>query len=203
MSIGGGALVSDDQTIGVYDARAEDYARMVDTVSDPALDRLIAETPKGGQVLDLGCGPGTAAAIMSKAGLAVTAVDASAEMVRLASAIPGITVRQERFDELTGTDTYDAIWASFSLLHAPRADFPGHLAAMKRALKPGGRLYLGMKLGNGEKTDTLGRFYSYYGEDELTELLTQAGFAVQDTRTFTVKGLAGSPEPCIAVAADG
>lgn len=195
--------MSDDKTIGVYDARAEEYARLDDTGATATLARFMEPLPAGAHVLDLGCGPGQAAKAMAEAGMQVTAMDASAEMVRLASAIPGITVRQARFDALTDVAVYDGIWANFSLLHAPRAAFPGHLAAMKRALKPGGRLYLGMKLGQGDKTDRLGRFYTYYGADELTDLLTTAGFSVLDTREFEAEGMAGGREPCISVTARG
>lgn len=192
-----------DDTIRVYDEKAADYARMVDTLKDPALEQFMADLPAGAALLDLGCGPGNAAAVMAAAGFAVTAVDASAEMVRLASAVEGITVRQARFDEIDDVDAYDGIWASFSLLHAPKADFPAHLAALKRALRPGGLLFLGLKLGEGEKVDRLGRFYAYYTEPELTGLLEAAGFAVADTRCFEVKGMAGEFEPSIAVFARG
>ncbi|MBB93061.1 MAG: SAM-dependent methyltransferase [Rhodobacteraceae bacterium] len=176
---------------------------MVDTLKDPALDHFMARLAPGAAVLDLGCGPGNASAVMAAAGFAVTAVDASAEMVKLAARIEGIEARQARFDEITEIDAYDGIWASFSLLHAPRADFPGHLAALRGALRPGGVLCLGMKLGEGEKVDSIGRFYSYYSEDELRSLLEAAGFSVADTRVTTVTGMAGKPEPSISVMADG
>ncbi|QEW22228.1 Tellurite methyltransferase [Marinibacterium anthonyi] len=192
-----------DDTIRIYDAKAEDYARMVEGVRDTSEDKFMAEMTPGGTILDLGCGPGHAAKAMAAAGFVVTAVDGSAEMVRLASKIDGITARQARFDEIDEVDAYDGIWASFSLLHAPRADFPAHLAALKRAMRPGGLLFLGMKIGDGEKVDSLGRFYSYYSEEDLVTLLEEAGFAVTWTRIKMVKGLAGEPEPSISVFARG
>lgn len=192
-----------DETIRIYDAKAEDYARMVETFHDPALDKFIAEMMPGGTVLDLGCGPGHAARVMAEAGFAVTATDASSEMVRMASAIDGITVRQATFDQIDEVDAYDGVWASYSLLHAPKADFPRHLAAVKQAIRPGGLLFLGMKIGDGEKVDSLGRFYSYYSEEELTALLEDAGFAVTWTRSKMAKGLAGEPEMSISVFARG
>jgi SAM-dependent methyltransferase len=51
---------------------------------------------------------------------------------------------------MTETDAFDGIWASFSMLHTPKAEHRTHVAAMARALRPGGYLYLGMKLGEGE-----------------------------------------------------
>ncbi|MGR3805271.1 class I SAM-dependent methyltransferase [Marinibacterium profundimaris] len=195
--------MSDDDTIRVYDEKAQDYARMVDTLKDPALDEFMAALPPGARVLDLGCGPGNAADVMARAGFSVLAVDASAEMVRLAARVEGIETRQARFDEIDEVDAYDGIWASFSLLHAPRAAFPGHLAALKRALRPGGLLFLGLKLGDGEKVDKIGRFYSYYREDELKALLRDAGFTLSSARTMTVTGMTGAPEDAIAVLAHG
>ena len=195
--------MSDDDTIRVYDEKAQDYARMVDTLKDPALDEFMAALPPGARVLDLGCGPGNAADVMARAGFSVLAVDASAEMVRLAARVEGIETRQARFDEIDEVDAYDGIWASFSLLHAPRAAFPGHLAALKRALRPGGLLFLGLKLGDGEKVDKIGRFYSYYREDELKALLRDAGFTLSSARPMTVTDMTGAPEDAIAVLAHG
>ena len=43
--------------------------------------------------------------------------------------------RQARFDELEVQGVYDGIWANFSLLHAPKSEFPGHLARIRRAGK--------------------------------------------------------------------
>ena len=195
----------DPQTIRVYDDRANDYANMTDdkTAKDPQLRAFIADCPPGGHVLDLGCGPGVAAAAMARAGLRVDAVDASGEMVALAGAHAGVSARLATFDQISGRDVYDGIWASFSLLHAPRADFPRHLGALHAALKPGGAFYIGMKLGTGEARDSIGRKYTYYSADALQAHLTQAGFTVTDQRLGSGTGLDGSHSEWISVATRG
>ena len=107
------------------------------------------------------------------------------------------------FDALKAEGAYDGIWANFSLLHVPRAGFPAELARIKRALKPGGTLSIGMKLGSGEARDSLGRFYAYYGEDELRQLLTDVGFTVLRSRRGNGEGLAGGEETFVVMTAHG
>jgi SAM-dependent methyltransferase len=195
----------DAATIAVYDTRAEDYAHRTDdfNATDPQLTAFIGACRAGGHVLDLGCGPGMAAAVMARAGLTVDAVDASSEMVAMASRRPGVSARQATFDDVTGVDTYDGIWASFSLLHAPRTDLPRHLKALHTALKPGGAFFIGMKLGSGEGPDRIGRYYAYYSVPELESLLQRAGFTVLDHLTGSGAGLDGSVSDWVSVAAHG
>ncbi|MDU9002804.1 class I SAM-dependent DNA methyltransferase [Sedimentitalea todarodis] len=193
--------MSERETLNVYDDQAETYQKIMADWDDPAFADFLAEMPRGGAVLDLGCGPGHAAARMADTGLHVIATDGSLEMIRLAAQHPGVSARQATFDEIDGQSIYDGIWASFSLLHAPRAKFPLHLAALHRAAKPGARLHLAMKLGRGEATDRLGRFYSYYSRDELEQYLQEAGFTVASHRTGREKGLAGTLDEWIAIAA--
>jgi 2-polyprenyl-3-methyl-5-hydroxy-6-metoxy-1,4-benzoquinol methylase len=197
--------LSDPATIRVYDERAADYADLTDAQNsgDPQLSAFIAACPTGGRVLDLGCGPGSAAAEMARAGLIVEATDASGEMVALAARHPGVDARQALFNDITGTDLYDGIWASFSLLHAPRSDFARHLAALFLALKPGGAFYIGTKLGKGEARDSIGRLYTYYSVRELDTYLTDAGFTVLSHKFGTATGLDGSPADYVQVTAHG
>lgn len=185
--------MSDKDTLKVYDARAAEYARLTGEgqASDPHLAAFIEECEAGGRVLDLGCGPGVAAGVLAQAGFEVDATDASSEMVALAARRPGVTAWQASFDDIEGSALYDGIWANFCLLHAPRADMPRHLAALHAALKPGGLFHIGLKTGTGEKRDALGRFYTYYTEAELEDLLSDAGFAVQFRAYGRDKGLDG------------
>ncbi|WIY26483.1 class I SAM-dependent DNA methyltransferase [Parasedimentitalea psychrophila] len=199
--------MTDRETMDVYAKAADDYARnfsdtkAIDMNQEADLDAFFARVPKGGLVLDLGCGPGQWAARLRDAGLIVDATDASPEMVQLAIANYRLNAKLATFEQLTVEDHYDGIWANFSLLHASRADFPGHLGRVHRALRPGGTLSIGMKLGSGEHRDSLGRFYAYYREDELRALLTEAGFTVTRSRVGNGKGLAGSDDTFVVMTA--
>ncbi|MCP5036738.1 MAG: class I SAM-dependent methyltransferase [Rhodobacteraceae bacterium] len=196
--------MSDEKTIAVYDAQAEEYSRRTQALFElPQLNAFAAALPQGGRVLDLGCGPGFYAAALAKQGFLVDALDASSEMVALACKQPGVTARQAGFDDVTEAALYDGIWANFSLLHTPRNEFPGHLARLKRAGKPGVVLHLGMKLGRDEGTDRLGRFYTYYSEEELENQLRDAGFAISERLHGEDQGMAGNIEPWLTVLARG
>ena len=195
---------SDAKTLAVYSAKAQDYANLtVDLEGDKHLAAFIQAMPPGARVLDLGCGPGRAAGQMAAKGLAVDATDAVAEMVAMAAARPGVTAWQATFEDITGDAIYDGIWANFSLLHAARSDMPRHLAALRRALKPGGLFHIGVKTGAGEARDSIGRLYTYYSEDELRSLLAAAGLAPHTSWTGRDIGLSGEPSDWVVVHADG
>jgi len=192
----------DARTIEVYDARAADYSRQTKDLE--GLDGLVAfcdAMPKAAHVLDLGCGPGLYAAFIAQQGCLVDAVDASLEMVRLADQHTGVTARQASFDDITGAGIYDGIWANFSLLHAPRANFPNHLAALHRACKPEARFHIGMKLGSNAARDPIDRMYTYYTEDDLLAHVMTAGFIIDHCDHGSSRGLDGVMADWITVAA--
>ena len=194
-------MPQDKETIEVYDSKVEDYINCIDTEPEPALLQFIQAMPSGGTVLDLGCGPGLAAAVMAQAGLIVQATDASIKMVEAAAKNANVCAWQQSFDELDAQQTYDGIYANFSLLHAPKAEFPKHLKACYNALKSNALLHLGLKLGEGEIRDSLGRQYTYYREDELNEYLTKAGFSIESQHLGEAKGLSGSIDKFILISA--
>jgi len=194
--------MSDRETLYVYAAKAAEYADMVkDAGNDPMVQRFIAGVEPKAVVLDLGCGPGFAAGAMAAAGLDAHAWDPVPEMLDLAKVHKGVTVRQAGYGDLTDKGVYDGIWANFSMLHTPLAHWPAQFAAIHMALKPGGLLHFGTKLGTGEKRDGIGRLYSYMTEDALTDLLAKTGFAIEYTRTGEEKGLDGAMAPFIVLQA--
>ncbi|UWQ41693.1 class I SAM-dependent methyltransferase [Leisingera aquaemixtae] len=197
--------MSDRKTLQVYaeaaQAYADGFARADDSFHDPDFAAFTARLPAGARILDLGCGPGHWAARFKEMGFTVSAMDASPEMADLAKSGFGIEVEVATFEAVRGKGPFDGIWANFSLLHAPRADLPGHLAQVHRALNPGGIFHIGMKLGDGEGRDKLGRFYAYYSEDELKNLLQGAGFTVTRTRRGNGQGLAGGVETYVILTA--
>ncbi len=196
--------MSDPKTISIYDAQATEYAELTKADAiDKQLLAFIGDIPAGGHVLDLGCGPGHCAATMADHGLKVTASDASLEMISLASRHPNVTTLHVTFDDISGVNLYDGIWANFSLLHAPRADMPRYLASLAQALKPGGRFHIGMKLGQGEQRDKIGRRYTYYSEDELVRLVTNSALNVTNRTFGSGIGLDGSTSDWISLTAHG
>lgn len=197
-------MSTDRETLRVYDAKAEEYAKLVTETEDNApLAAFLAEVPENGRVLDLGCGPGGSAGQMARAGMHVDATDASESMVELAQNQPGVTAWVATFNEIEGDNAYDGIWANFSLLHAEREDMPRHLAALRKALKPGGVFHIGMKTGAGMHRDGIGRRYTYYSEDELSSLLKDAGFTPFESRTGAEVGLAGTKDPWVILLCRG
>ncbi|PHQ99886.1 MAG: SAM-dependent methyltransferase [Marinosulfonomonas sp.] len=192
----------DAKTIEVYDARAAEYARQnKDLEGRNGLLGFCEALPKGAHVLDLGCGPGHYAAFFANRGCLVDAVDASLEMVTLADQHAGVSARHASFDDISGTALYDGIWANFSLLHAPRADFPKHLATLHRACKPDAMFHIGMKLGSNAARDTIDRMYTYYTEDDLLTHLMTADFKIDHCEYGNSPGLDGVLADWITVAA--
>ena len=195
--------MSDAETLAVYARQRDTYATMMDEEAkrDEVIAPFIAACPQGGRVLDLGCGPGHFARRMADGGLEVHAWDAVPEMVEYAARQPGVTARQARFEDLNTENAYDGIWAYFSLLHAPRTDFPRHLAAIAEALKPGGVFVLGVKRGSGGERDSLGRHYEYYEQPELDTALQNVGLTPTRHWTGIAPGLSGHPSGWIAILA--
>ncbi len=195
-------MSTDKETLAVYAAQADEYANMiVEGPTDPTLEAFLTDLPPGAAILDLGCGPGNFAAAMRDRGFDVTAEDASPEMARIGRDRYGLDIRTADFADLAEIDGFDGVWANFSLLHAPKSEMPDHLAAIHRALRSGGLLSLGLKLGDGEARDRLGRFYSYYTDAEISGLLQDAGFTVDDRIFGAGKGLDGSVAPWIVLRA--
>jgi predicted TPR repeat methyltransferase len=190
----------DAKTISAYDAQIDNYLDVLKKQpADDQLLRFIKRFNANDYILDLGCGPAVSSATMRDAGLRVDPTDASVEMVNLANETYGINARQVAFHEIKAVNTYDGIWANFSLLHATRVDLPSILQLLHRALKSGGVFYMCMKLGEGSTRDKFDRFYTYYSEAELRELLAAANFSVVSADTGEVQGMAGTLEPWVAV----
>ncbi len=150
-----------DGTLQVYDRMVDDYVDLVGESAPIELSEFIEAATPNARILDLGCGPGHHAAQLARAGFDVLAVDGSAGMVARASRHPGVNAIQATFDDIPEFGQVGGIWASFSLLHARRTDLFRHLVALNAICESGGPLFIGMKLGAGERIDRLGRLYTY------------------------------------------
>lgn len=182
-----------DPTIAIYDTRAGAYAaRNAELFELPQAQAFAASLPTQALILDLGCGPGQYAGWFAAQGFRVEAWDGSSEMLALAEQHDGVATRLARLEDLSDAAAFDGIWANFSLLHAKRTDLPDLLTRIHHALTPSGVFHIAMKLGTGAGPDKIGRYYTYYGEAELEDLLSAAGFKIMEKHLFDGVGLDGT-----------
>jgi ubiquinone/menaquinone biosynthesis C-methylase UbiE len=157
------------------------------------LDRFVALLGPRARVCDAGCGPcGHTTRYLAQAGLDVIGIDLSPECVALArSANPGLHFQVMAMEEMGFPDaSFDGILAYYSILNTPKANLPGLLTELRRALKPRGRLLVVVKEGDGEGLidDPLGTvrrtFFANFRQYELRNFVEAAGFqcAFAETR---------------------
>lgn len=162
-------------TLEYYQHHADDFFNStvnvdMNSIYTPFLERI----PKGGRILDAGCGSGRDSKAFLQQGYQVEAFDATAEMAKLASQHTGLSVKQMTFSDVDAVNRYDGIWCCASLLHVSAAELPDAMAKLALALKPGGIWYVSFKYGDGERVKD-GRRFTDLNEQGLNTLL--AGLA--------------------------
>src|SRR4051812_33095315 len=145
----------------------------------------------GGEVADLGCGPGRVTAHLAALGLAVRGIDLSPGMVAVARREhPGL-----QFDvgSMAALDLPDGSLAGavawYSLVHTPTEELPPLLTEVARVPRPGGQLLVAFQ--EGTQSALLSHAYGHAvtlvvhrrTPEEMTELLNRAGLVVH-TRTI-------------------
>jgi cyclopropane-fatty-acyl-phospholipid synthase len=122
-------------------APTEDLTAAQDRKNAAILDRLALRP--GQSVLEIGCGWGGFAEAAARRGLSVDAITLSTEQERAveariaAAGLSGVTVSRTDYRDVTGQ--YDGV-ASIEMVEAVGQDYwSTYLAAVARALKPGGR----------------------------------------------------------------
>ncbi|MFJ6772509.1 class I SAM-dependent methyltransferase [Kitasatospora sp. NPDC091257] len=178
-----------------YDTVAADYLRLVvppegmDPVSRAMLTafaELVRESG-GGEVADLGCGPGRVTAYLSGLGLSAFGVDVSGGMIALARRThPRLRFLHGSMAALDLPDgSLGGILAWYSVHHTPVEQLPQLFAEFARVLAPGGHLLLGGHVGEAQllhPARAYGHPVSYASHlvpaGQLVDLLEQAGFTV-------------------------
>ncbi|MEP0871145.1 class I SAM-dependent methyltransferase [Trichocoleus desertorum AS-A10] len=162
-----------NSTIEYYNKNALSYYEQtvnidMSDIYEPFLELI----PKGGHILDAGCGSGRDTKEFLCRGYKVTAIDASEAMVKLSSQLTGQKTLHMRFQELAFDKQFDGIWACASLLHIPRDKINGLIQHFSETLNQKGIWYLSFKLGDGEHFIN-NRFFSFYSEELIAIILSQ------------------------------
>ena len=180
-------------TISWYDKNAEKYADSAERVLPvELLEKFLSMLPQSSRVLDAGCGSGRDSRFLHQKCAVVTGIDISEGLLQEARK------RDENVSFVKGDMTampfadgsYDGVWSHASLVHLETiSDVKKALGEFSRVLKTGGILHLFVKAQAGkEKTaivsDSLSnhdRFFRYYTEEELRDLVATVGFGHLDT----------------------
>lgn len=187
-----------DDTIQWYDKNAEQYANAGADYFDMNHIQTFANLlPKGAYVLDAGCGAGRDANLLQyRAGLRVVGLDLSTGLLAVARKhFPDITFIEGNLLELPfENNSFDGVWSNTSLLHLESiTEVTLAVAEMHRVLKPGGILHVVVKAQTGEGktavvTDKLSghdRFFQYFKQEEITELLESSQFKMISIKEYS------------------
>ena len=115
---------------------------------------LLERCRPGGTVLDAACGTGKYFAMVLDAGRRVVGTDQSTGMLARARArFPGVPLERVGLQELAFDAEFDAVTCIDAMENIPPEDWPRVVANLRRALRPGGHLYLTVEQVDDEELD--------------------------------------------------
>ena len=178
------------ETINTYDRIAEDYVARNKAWGlwineNSRVENFQKHLAAPARVLDIGCGPGHDTANLTHAGYDAYGLDLSMGMLVQAAHYtenPFVLsdMRRIPFEE----SSFDGLWMCASLLHIPRTTVPAVMTECYRVLKPRGVVYISVKQGNTQFTESEGweRTFTLFEPDEITGYLQDAGFIITTQR---------------------
>jgi len=142
----------------------------------------------GNKIIDLGCGAGRDGEHFVKDGYDYLGIDSSSEMIKIAkNRVKNGEFKIMDLRNLTlPLESFDGFWASASLLHFPKTEALSILKSFFKLLKKDGIGFVSVKektkMDEGfikeDKGGGIERYFSFYMEGEMINLLETAGFEI-------------------------
>ncbi len=176
-------------TLHSYESTAVEYATYTQALHPQVYaQKFMKLLPKEATLMDVGCGPGRDAKVFQENGFQVTGIDFSPKMITLAKQnVPQAEFHVMDMEKLNfSEEMFDGAWASASFLHIPKKKTLQIFKKIYSLLKPKGIFYLSVKRGVGEtleqdkRYDNCQKFWSFFEEQELGQLLIEAKFDLLD-----------------------
>lgn len=176
--------MTDYDTLRFYEENALGYSRSTSSRSmDDSLVPFSNLITPGGSIIDLGCGSGRDLVSFLRLGFRPVGLDLSRNLAEIAAQISDCPVVVGDLSSPPFADSsFDAAWASASLLHLRPEDLHSALMEVARILRPPGVFFSSVKEGHGSSRDADGRLFTYYGENEWRVRLEESGFSVLHQR---------------------
>jgi SAM-dependent methyltransferase len=160
---------------------------------------LIGRCPPDGTILDAACGTGKYFAMVMDAGRRVVGTDQSSGMLAKArSRFPAVPTEKVGLQELSFDAEFDAVMCVDAMENISPEDWPRVVGNLRRAVRPGGHLYLtveqvdeqeldrvfaeaaarGLPVVRGEDAGEGAGYHYYPAPEQVTTWLGEAGLAV-------------------------
>ncbi|MHB8598690.1 MAG: class I SAM-dependent DNA methyltransferase [Ktedonobacteraceae bacterium] len=127
-----------------YDA---DWGSYINPSHRAMIERLLTLCPPGGTILDAACGTGKYWSLLLEQGFSVQGTDQSQQMLQQAHAkFPDVPVEHVGLQELTFSDTFDAVMCMDAMEMVFPEDWPVVLGNFRQALHENGLLYFTVEI---------------------------------------------------------
>lgn len=171
---------------GVYHRQAQNWDKNRGRfgIEIPWLIRLTHRVPRGGAVLDLGCGAGDPVGTWLLAqGFALTGLDQSRPLLEIAQArLPGARLIEGDMRALALDQRFEAIVSWDAFFHLDPQAQVATLPLIVQHLTPGGRLLLTVGPRAGSAVGRVGDepiYHASLAPDHYAQILTQAGAPIE------------------------
>lgn len=176
-----------------YQLTAQAFAHNVaDLAPIGSIEKFFGLLPPKAKIIDLGCGSGRDAKIFTTMGTNVLGIDYCSNLIEIAKAHAPLANFELMDIEMMNlpASSFDGAWSACSLGHISKKLLPHVLEKIHSLLKENGFFYLALKKGSGEKLEIDSRyngdfkkFWSFYEEDELKNILQVAQFKILEFDT--------------------
>ena len=187
----------EDALSAVYDERWGE----IEETHRALVGRFLSSLPPGGRVLDAACGTGKYFGMVLDSGCSVLGIDHSpGHLARARERFPGVPTEVRELQDLASREEFDGVLCVDALEMIPPEDYPTVLARFRRALRPGGRLYVtiervseeqvgrrnerarvaGLPVVEGEVIWEEDLYHHYPSMDRVRAWLADAGFEIDE-----------------------